>query len=67
MDRKLDNLPDKEQESEIADAGEGDQNGESDHIQCIKPIACRKAIGEQIVEMKWAFNDSLLIAVTESN
>ena len=36
-------------------------------IQSIKPIASRKAIGEDIVEMKWAFNDSLLIAVTESN
>ena len=45
MDRKLDNLPDKDPQSEQAEAEE-DKVGESDRTQCIKPIACRKAIGE---------------------
>ena len=36
-------------------------------IQKLKPISQRRFIGEDIVDLKWAFNDTFLLVVTVTN
>ena len=38
-----------------------------DEIVCLEPIAYKRFIGEDISEVKWAFNDSFLVVVTCTN
>lgn len=54
---------------ESQDLGDGgiDQAEEADDVYKLKPIAERRLIGEDIADIKWAFNDTFIIVVTVTN
>lgn len=49
------------------DGSTKDVDEDPEKIQKIKPIAQRRFIGEDIADIKWAFNDTFILVVTVSN